>query len=396
MTAPAAFRHDPVKSVLAGSADGSHDWGAEPAVCGYRKLTYDNRTLGKTINVPVSASPAVVSGLGVVVAADDGFVRLFDAPLRREFWRRRLDSSIYASVVVDQADRTLVVAATSGQLQCVDLRGTLVWSAHAEGQICATPVVTDKSRVLVVPIFPGRCLGIAVDTGTIVFDREVPAPWYAAHGGVAGHRDPYASPLPTPDGGAIVCAGETVLSLDADGGQVWRRDVDAGIKASPVFARATGEVIAFTTAGQCVFLDAATGRVNGVLELGTKITASPAVSGDVIAVGGQGNVSYGVDSIRREVRWRSDQCAPKSYTSFTVLPNGDFVAVNERGNVVCLERAGGRFRWESSQVLGLVDHEPAMDTTPVAAPDGNMYCASYDGDVYRFLFKPIPGNHHVE
>jgi hypothetical protein len=71
-----------------------------------------------------------------------------------------------------------------------------------------------------------------------------------------------------------------------------------------------------------------------------------------------------------------------------VLPNGDFIAVNGRGNIVCLGRDTGTFQWESSQVLGLPDHEPSMDITPVAAPDGNLYCASYDGDVYRFFFQP--------
>jgi len=396
MTAHATFRHDPVKSVLPASGIGLFDWGAEPAVCGYRKLTYENRTLKQTVNVPVSASPAVISGLGAVVASDDGYVRLFDAPLRREFWHRRLDSSIYASVVVDQVNRSVVVAGTGGQLQCVDLRGKLIWTAHAEGQICATPVIVGDARVLVVPVFPGRCVGIAVETGEVVFDRPVPTPWYAAHGGVAGHRDPYASPLPTADGRAVVCGGETVLCVDTQGVESWRRDVGATMKASPVFSSATDEVVAFTGDGQCLFLDAATGRPRGELDLGSKITASPAVSGDVIAVGVQGNVSFGVDVVGREARWRSDQCAPKSYSSFTVLPSGDFVAVNERGNVACLDRATGRFRWESSQVLGLVDHEPAMDTTPVAAADGNLYCASYDGDLYRFLFKPIPGGPHVQ
>jgi outer membrane protein assembly factor BamB len=395
MTPLPAFRHDPVKLIFPGPDAGTFDWGLEPAVCGYRKLTYDNRSLERTVNVPVSASPAVVSGLGVVVASDDGYLRFFDAPLRREFWHRRLDSSIYASIVVDQEKQRVIVAATSGLIQCVDLRGTLVWTAHADGQICATPVTIAKSQVVVFPVFPGRCLGIDLDSGEQVFDRPVPAPWYAAHGAIAGHRDPYASPVPTEHDDVIVCSGETVLCLDAEGTHRWCRDIGSTMKASPVVSAATGELAVFTVAGLCLFLNTRTGQTLGELALGSKITASAAVSGGVIAVGVQGDRSFGVDAARREICWHSDQGAPKSYTSFTVLPNGDFAAVNGRGNIVCLERDTGRFRWESSQVLGLVDHEPAMDTTPVAAPDGNMYCASYDGDLYRFLFKPTPGSRHV-
>jgi hypothetical protein len=80
--------------------------------------------------------------------------------------------------------------------------------------------------------------------------------------------------------------------------------------------------------------------------------------------------------------------ATRSYTSFSVLPSGDFVAVAEQGDAVCLGREDGAFRWQTSQVLGLPEHEPAMDVTPIAAADGRMYGASYEGDVYTFLFRP--------
>ncbi|MBM0275410.1 outer membrane protein assembly factor BamB family protein [Micromonospora tarensis] len=382
-----AFRHDPVKSVLPGRAGEPVDWTAEPAVCGHRRMRYDNRTLGRSIAVPVSATPAVVAGVGVVAASDDGFVRLLDPTLRKEYWRIRLTSSVYASLVVDRRRRHVVVAATNGELACVDLRGRLVWSATAGAPVCATPTVLPAADLLVVAAFHSRCLAVDLGTGRVVFEHALPRPWHAEHDGVASYRDAYASPAATAAGTAIVCCAEHVLCLGSDGTERWRTELGHPVKASPVALHETGEVLVCTVDGRCLLLDAETGEIRRQAALGSKITASPAVSGGVAAVGLQHDVTVGLDVRSLREVWRSDQGGPRSYTSVTVLPSGDFVATTGRGNMLCLGRRDGAFRWESSQVLGLPDHEPAMDITPVAAPDGNAYCASYAGDLYRFRFR---------
>ncbi len=83
---------------------------------------------------------------------------------------------------------------------------------------------------------------------------------------------------------------------------------------------------------------------------------------------------------------------PRDHTSVTILPDGGFAAITNAGNVVCLDPADGSFRWESSQILGLPDHEPPMHITPVASVDGRMYCASYEGDLYQFTFRRPRGD----
>jgi outer membrane protein assembly factor BamB len=391
LTEPAAFRHDPVGRVLpAGrAASGPVAWSSEPAVCGYQRLTYHNDTLGRTIPVPVSASPAVITGVGVLVGSDDGHVRLYDRTLSRIYWQRRLDSAIYASLVVDPARRRVVVAATSGLVTCFDLRGTLSWSARMDTPVFATPLVLPQHDLLVVAAFGGHCSGLALDSGRLVFDRRLPAPWHAAHGGSAAFRDPYASPVATAAGSVIVCAGEHVLCLDPDGSERWRHDTGQAIKASPVSLRATGEVAVNPVDGRCLFLDETTGEPLGEVPIGAKVTASPAVSGRVLAIGTVQDTVVGVDIGTRRPLWRSPQGAPRSYTSFSTLPNGDFIATSSRGNVVCLRRDDGAFRWESSQVLGLPDHEPEIDTTPIAGSDGSMYGGSYTGVLYHLRFRPL-------
>ncbi|MER6681958.1 PQQ-binding-like beta-propeller repeat protein [Streptomyces olivaceoviridis] len=382
-----AFRHDPVKSVLPGRGGGAFHWDREPAVCAHRRLTHDSAHLGQTVPVPVSSTPAVVAGVGVVVASDDGRLRFFDPGLGKVYWERRLDRSVYASLVVDQARRHVIVATTSGLITCFDLRGTLVWSRKAEFPVFATPTVLPGADLLVVAGFHSRCLGLALGTGELVYDRPLPRPWSAAHGGVAAYRDPYASPVPAADDTAVLCCGEHVVALAADGTEVWRQEIGHPVKASPALLHETGRLAVCPVDGRCVLLDAKTGRPEAEVRLGAKITGSPAVSGDVLAVGTQLGTVTGLTS-SGEMRWTSPQGAPRSYTSLTVLPDGNFVATAERGNIVCLAREDGRFLWESSQVLGLPDHEPALDITPIAAASGSMYAASYGGDLYQFLFQP--------
>jgi outer membrane protein assembly factor BamB len=387
-TAP-AFRHDPVKSSLRAGQPGQVHWGREPIVCGHRMLTFDHPHGGPPLQVPVSATPAVIGGVGVVVAADDGSVRLFSRGLAKVYWQRKLDSPVYASLVVDTTREHIVVAGTNGRVTCLDLRGALVWTVDAGAPVFATPTVVPDADLLVVATFHGRCVGLDLGTGARRFTVSLPEPWHAAHGGSASHRDPYASPAVTAAGDIIVCCAEHVLCLAPDGTTVWRREIGAGVKASPVALHPTGEVAVCPVDGRCLFLDAGTGEVRQEVFIGGKVVGSPAVSGTVLAVGVQGGATTGLDVQSRTVLWTAGQGAPRSYTSCTVLPTGDFIATAERGNVICLGREDGRFRWETSQVMGIPHHEPEMDITPVAGADGTMYCASYTGVVYEFRFQPI-------
>lgn len=382
------FRHDPAKSVLTGGrCHGSFRWDQEPAVCGYTRLTFRKNENTAPIDVPVSASPAIVAGVGVVVASDDGFVRLLDLSLKKAFWWIRLKASIYASLVTDRRRRHIFVADTKGTVVCVDLRGEVVWTRSLDHGVLATPTVLDDAGVLVICTLYWRCVGLDMATGERVFDQPLPRPWHTAYSGLAAHRDAYASPAVGPGGRIVACCGEHAVGVDADGTERWRTDLDAALRASPVVLGGTGRVAVFGVDGRCSVLDLDNGRVLATLSLGSKLTASPAVSGRVLAVGLQGGVTIGIDHLEFQEAWRSDQGAPRSYTSWSTLPSGDFVCTNDRGNALCLDARTGAFRWESSQLLGLPDHEPQMDITPIAAVDGSMVCASYHGDVYRFAFR---------
>lgn len=388
-TDASAFRHDPRKTVLElrKPADSTFRWDDEPVVCGHRRFTHLRKD-GQRVSVPVCATPVAVTGLGAVFATYDGRVRLWNSGLEKPYWERRLDSAVYASPVADTVRRSVVVATTGGLVRSLDLRGRTRWSADVAGPVYATPTVLPGADVLVIAAFGSRCVGLRLDTGAQVFDRELPRPWHAEWGGSAAHRDPYASPVTLDTGDVAVGCAEHVVCLAPDGTQRWCRDLGASVRASLVAVHTDGVLAVATVDGRCTFLDSRTGEKRGTVVLGGKVVGSPALSGTVMAVGTQDGVGLGVDVRTHEVRWRVPGAAPRDHSSYTVTPGGGFAVTTARGNVVGLGRADGRFLWETGQQLGLAGHDPALDVTPVVAPDGNMYCGSYSGMAYRFRFRP--------
>ncbi|MFF0001552.1 PQQ-binding-like beta-propeller repeat protein [Streptomyces avermitilis] len=389
--APSApgIRHDPLKTVL--PLEGAHPsvfrWATEPAVSGYARLLHHSDHKGPGLPVPVCASPVALPGVGVVVGTFNGRVRLYDRSLSKTYWEIRLGAPIYASLVADRSRRRVVVATTEGQVVCLDLRGRLVWQAQTGVRIYATPTIVPGADLLVIAAFESHCLGIDLATGRQLFARELPRPWHVGHGSAA-HRDPYASPVTTPASTAVIACAEHVLCMGADGKQRWQHEVGHAIKASPAVLPGRAEVAVCSVDGRCLFLDAVSGTPRGELKLGGKVVASPAVSGRFLVVGTQDGTAYGIDVERRAIVWTAPGYGAREYTSFTLLPDSNFTAVTVRGNAVGLRREDGQFLWETSQVLGLTDHDPAMDVTPVAGHDGSMYCGSYSGMLYHFRFRP--------
>ncbi len=388
MSRPPAWRHDPIISTVAVRSDPgcAPRWTEEPAVCGYRRLHHDRGD--GPVAVPICATPVAVSGVGVLVAAYDGTLTLYGRDLAKQYWQRRLDGPVYSSPVVDHERRRVVVATTTGTVTSVDLKGRVAWTAAVGGPVLATAAVLASADLLVLGVFGSMCVALDLATGAERFRRRLPPPWAARLGGSAAVRDPYASPVATERGTVVVACAEHVVSLEPDGSTRWEVEIGHAVRASPVALGDRDEVAVVAVGGRCCFLSADTGALLGQVDLGGKVTASPALSGGTLAVGTRGGDAFGIDVATRQVRWTTPHQAPRDHTSFTVLPDGAFLAANQRGDLVALEVEDGRFRWETTQLLGLSEHDPAIDITPVAEPDGSMYSGSYSGVLYHHRFRP--------
>lgn len=387
----AQFRHHPGRSTLIrhGDRGASVDWRAEPAVVGHRRLVHRTAN-GDEIPVPICATPAMIGSAGIVVAGYDGVVRFLDPTLTKEYWNIRLRAGVYAPIVVDPRGPGMLVGCIDGTVARLGLKGALEWSTPlGELPIYPAPLVLVAPRLLVVATYHGWCFGLDLDDGSVRFHLRLPRPWHAAQGGLAAWRDPYASPAAITDEIFVQCCAERALLIDARGMVLSDHAIAAPVRASPVFNPRTREVLVVSATGDCRFISTESGEARWGPALGARVVASPAVSGSVAAIGTTDGNLFGVDVESGLVAWRKPDFTPRDHSSVALLPSGDFVLTTERGNAAAVRACDGRFLWESDQRLGQGDQDPRMDLTPLAAPDGHLYCASYSGNVYSFVFPEM-------
>ncbi len=392
MTAISTFRHSPAKSLIGAAADDcAFAWRREPVVTRLRRIRFDNATIGRSIDVPISATPAVVDDVGVLVGSDDGYVRFLSRDLQKIFWERRLSASIYASLVVDPGARRVIVCDTSGLVCAIGLRGELAWARKLGHPIFATPAIHPPTDSLTIGAFGDMAFGLCLGSGEPCYQANLPAPWYAEVDSPVARRNPYASPAITATGETVFCSGSSVVLLSPDGREIWNISLGADIKSSPIILATAGLAVVTDVSGGCHMIQLESGKIRTRLPLGAKVVASGAHSGTIVAVGATNGHVWGIDCVNDDVAWTSGFGAPNEYGSITTTPLGDFVATSAVGNCVCLAAESGAFLWETSQVMGLPDQATRMDITPIVDRAGRMYGAGYDGSLYQFSFQRLTG-----
>lgn len=388
-TSLVGMRFAPDKSVAgyATASRGGYDWWVEPALAGYSRLEHAGKSDDKAIPVPVCATPAILPGVGVIVGAYDGTVRLFDPLFEKTFWTRRLFAPIYAPLLwLPEGDR-VIVADTRGTVVCFSLKGAEIWTLMLDKPVYPAMEVLRGTGRIFVCCFDGELTVIDADKGDIVAQAQLPRPWFAERAPRAGHRDPYASPIQIGPDRVLVSAANTLTAFDCAGEVVWRHVGKAQYRASPTACSTHSTVLATSVDGMCSLLDGESGKPLCVFALGDKVVASAATSGGVAAIGTASGQVHGIDMSTGQEKWSHLHGAPFDHTGFSLLPDGGFICTNAKGNVVARDGADGRFLWETSQLIGLTDHPPRIDTTPICTPNGIMYAGSYEGALYAFIFQ---------
>lgn len=379
----AAFRHDPSIRVCRSNVINDVDWSVEPVITAYREFSYNNKRLGQVIRVALNSTPVLIEGVGLIVCSDDGFIRFIKLALDGVFWELRVAASIYSSPIYLSDKKAILVCTTGGSVLFISLAGKLLWKATLEFPIYAGAIRLGGS--IFVGVFNYNLCCLDIDTGSIRFQYRLPAPRGQHVGGIAAFRDPYATPCVANNLVVAVC-GETVVCVSPEGSLVWSVRLQASIRSSPAFSSDFNAIVIASVDGKITLLDGSSGLLLKEFSCSAKFVNSPAVYKGVACIGDESGRLYAIDLRTKEIKWVYQVGAALGYSSVTLTPANDFVFLSERGNAVCVSRDEGRFLWETSQNLQLTDHERSMHVTPVISRQGQMYCASYSGYLYRFDF----------
>jgi len=381
------FRHDPSARIRLGVEANlqQFDWLTEPVMTAHRQFTYKNKTEGKEFAVPISATPVVIEGVGLLVVSDDGYIRFMDFKFAKVFWEHRLSASIYSSPVFAPEIDAVIVASTNGKIVALSLNGTLKWQINTEDPIYASVVISQHR--LFVACFNRAFHAFDVHTGKVCFSLKLNPSWSVAAGGIASFRDPYATPCVQRDGSVVVACGESLTCYSPDGEPNWQTYMQAGIRASPASSHSTDRVMVGLVNGDVVVLNGRNGNEVARISTNAKIVHSPAISNDIACIANERGDVLGIDLVRLSIVWAYQAGTEMDYTSITLSPAGDFVFVTKRGNAICVGAIDGKFLWETSQHLQLANHEREMHTTPIITRSGMMFCGSYSGSLYRFNFR---------
>ena len=386
----AGFRHHPaLRTARVAAADVC--WRREPAITAFRRFQFTVEEDGRVVDVPVSATPVVVDGVGILVVSDDGYVRFFKDDLSKVFWERRVPQTLYASPVFVEDEQLLVVASQGGHVVAFDLLGTVRWRADVGHPVYGSPGLDLARGAIYLSTFRHRLHGLDVRTGALRWTAELPAPWSAGFGSPQAPRDPYASPVVDGDGRIYLTSAEHLHCFGPDGRLRWRLDTGDTVRASAAVDDATRTCAIASVRGEVWLVDTAQAKVRRRIASGGKILQSPAISGGTLFVGNELGRIDALALASGERVWTAELAQPLDHGSITLTPPGDPVFVAGNGNAICLAREDGAFQWETSQVLDEPEHDRRMNGTPVVAPSGLMVAISYAGYLYRFQFRPVAG-----
>jgi outer membrane protein assembly factor BamB len=231
---------------------------------------------------------ATTRGRLVALAATDGTRR----------WSRKLGPSIESSPLV--VDGGVYVGTLDGSVVRVDAStGAVVWRAQAAGDVKAS--LAASGGTVIVGDYAGRVSAYAMSDGHVVWRTTSPGPRFRGPGRF------YAGPAVAYGRVYLGNVNARVLALQADTGRLaWVREVGDFVYSSAAVARRTVFVGSYDH--HLYALDAVTGKPRWSFDTGERISGSPSVIGRLVYVstlapGGRKGVTYAIDSATGQRVW---------------------------------------------------------------------------------------------
>ena len=361
----------------------SFNYSIEPQVIRARKLTYFNKTKSQEIDVPISSCPVFI-GDNLIVASDDGYVQLFDKDLENILWKKRVLGSPYAPLMIHGNPPHVLITTTNGIVASYSLKGELAWETKLQSGILGTPLEI-TSGVLAITQHNGYLFFLSGETGSLISSVYLPCSGKWPMRSISLVRDPYSSPISGTQG-VIIARGSDVFSINSENFEIqWKAELGGLQKATLAYDPKTRLIFAANCDGSLYILDESSGEVVDVISFGEKMISSPAIINGVLVFSSLGGKLRGLDILKRNILWVRDSSV-EGYTSIVPINNSKVCFINRRASLECVDISSGCFYWETSEVLGIPDHDSKVDTTPVFSKGGLVVSTSYSGYICLYEF----------
>ncbi|MBK7977839.1 MAG: PQQ-binding-like beta-propeller repeat protein [Deltaproteobacteria bacterium] len=296
---------------------------------------------------PVKSSPVVASGR-VYVGSDDGHLHAIDVATGQRVWAVDLGSPVAAPPVVE--GELIVVGSTAGALHAVSRDGRLRWTAPVEGRVTgAATIVRDEPRHRTLALVGSH--GGFLEAFEIDSQSATPAWRYAL-------TDPVNGGVAIQDGHAIfgACDGQLHVVSLADGSAA--RVLDAGGIVAGTVAVAGPDAYFGTFNEEIVRASWKTGAITWRFhDQPFKFEGSPALTSELVLVGGQDKALHAVERATGRERWSFRTLAKVDGAPVVA---GDRVVVGSfDGRLYVLDVATGEKR-DSFEVGGRIGGAPAV------------------------------------
>ncbi|MGD9792134.1 MAG: Hsp70 family protein [Acidimicrobiia bacterium] len=172
--------------------------------------------------------------------------------------------------------------------------------------------------------------------------------------------------------GVVFGSGDTsVTSVDPRSGQlVWQQSIGAGVWAAPALS---DQIVAVGGLdGRVAVLERSSGAMRWAVSTGAAVVTSPCIVGDVVIVGNDGGRLLALDQSSGRLRWELPVGAA---IRGDLVADGEMIVVtNVAGQVLLTEVATGVCRW-GYRTGGSVLQRPALtvDRVLVASEDGYVH-----------------------
>jgi outer membrane protein assembly factor BamB len=339
-----------------------------------RPLSTTNASITPTSSARWAAAPNVVADGGTDGGAP---ARTFHGDARRTHrgagrgpksvhvaWTFDASGPVAAQVVASPDGATLYVATLEGQLIALGLDGTKKWSFALGDRAYGAPTVADDGTVWIGS--DKKALFALKPNGSLALKLELD-----------GEAD--SSPLPMPDGGVVVAAGDTVLRVGPRGDVAWRFRAKRKVYSAPTSTPA-GRIAFGSQDHRLYALEGKDGALAFSVDLGADVDCSPAALDDgSLVVGTDAGEVVRVDAAGKVV-FRTD-VGGFVRGGLTVTRSGDFV-VGTFGPVPRIVKlsADGK-KLGAFEIAGTGAHDFGIWGSPLEDDDGTLYFGAQDDRV---------------